>query len=483
MIKKTWALVTILSIGFGCNTRTENTSDAANEVADVVANPIDSQTEVAVDQQAEQEMAAAKLSPGLYRGGLKLAVGGNVVTGYYEDASGWNDAVGAPQFSCEYSFTGEYTGSDIIPLNLPMDDGATGRLEILSPGKIRVYLSRSPCHNDQAVTEVWEIESAYPLLAIKNVVSPKSYFYANPNEESRRSAYLLKGDRAEVTGINGEWYEVRYHGEKSITEGWMPASAFQDEQNHNTVLGTWLARAGESYEVYYKFYSNNRYKSWSINSLEPQGMTGDFSISAPGIISLQPCGSAAATMPFRNATIGEISLMLPKTDRWTVFERKSGNAQLEDADFSIEKRQIVSAVNGQIVRVPSSGTKAAFLNAACPFEVTPDVINNGEGTFDIIRVSSTEKGQLFYAVLDGDDVAALVIEAPSVRWRGIAVGTTFGDLKKAIPSVTVDRSDIEGRIVGYNEELSFSFGHLSNQLFDAKTKNIPDTVKIKQIIL
>src|SRR5690606_37325188 len=133
------------------------------------------------------------------------------------------------------------------------------------------------------------------------------------------------------------------------------------------------------------------------------------------------CGSAATTIPFRNATTGEISLMLPKTDRWTVFERKSGNAQLENADFSIEKRQIVSAVNGQIVRVPSSGAKAAFLNAACPFEVTPDVINNGEGTFDILRVSSVEKGPLFYAVLVGDDVAALVIEEigrASCRERG-----------------------------------------------------------------
>lgn len=480
MIKTTWALVTILSISFGCSTRTENTSDTVDEVTEVTTRPGDGKTEVPVDQQAVTE----KLTSGLYRGGLKLAINGNTVSGYYEDASGWNEAVGAPQFSCEYSFVGEYTGSDTIPLTLPTDDGATGRLEILSPGQIRVSLSRSPCDNDQPVTEVWEIASAYPLVAIRNVISPKSYFYSSPGEQSRRSAYLVKGDRAEVVGINGEWYQVRYQGAKSTTEGWMPASAFEgSRQTSDPVLGTWLSKPGEPYEVYYEFYPNNRYKTWSINSLEPQGMTGSFTTTTPGIISLQPCGSAAVTMSFRNAGTGEISLMLPKTDQWTVFERKLADFHLEEAGFSIEKRQIVTTVNSRVVRIPSSATKAEFLNGVCPFEVTPDVINNGEGTFDILRVSSVEKGPLFYAVLDGDDVTTLVIESSLVHWQGITVGATFGELKKAIPSVTVERSEIEGRIVGYNEDFTFSFGHVSNQLFDATTKSIPDSVKIRQIIL
>src|SRR5690606_13272083 len=145
--------------------------------------------------------------------------------------------------------------------------------------------------------------------------------------------------------------------------------------------------------------------------------------------------------------------------------------------------QIVTSVNGRIIHIPSSATKAEFLEAVCPFDATPDVLRNGEGTFDILRISSATKGALFYAVLDGNDIGALVIDRPLANWKGITVGATFGELKNAIPSVTVDRSEIEGRIVGSVEDFSFSFGHLGNALFNASAKSIPDSVKIKQIIL
>lgn len=482
MIRKTWALVTILGISFGCNTRTQHTADDSLKPGrDVTA--VDRNTSVSDDQYPPGETLSAKLASGLYRGGLRLAIDGNVVSGYYEDASGWNEEVGAPQFWCEYSFTGTYKGSDTIPLTLSSDSGATGSLEILSSEKIRVSLSRSPCNNEEPVTEEWEIADAYPLIAIKNVVASRSDFYSSPDESARRKAYLVRGDRAEIMEMNGEWYRVRYYGATATTEGWMPATAFEGTKVSATVLGKWLSKPGQPYELYYGFYSNGRYKTWSINSMEPQGMTGSYSISAPGIISLQPCGQAAINMPFRNPAAGELSMKLPNTDRWLVFASKPGGNQIEEADFLIEKRQIVTSVNGRIIHIPSSATKAEFLEAVCPFDATPDVLRNGEGTFDILRISSAVNGALFYAVLDGNDIGALVIDRPVANWKGITVGATFGELKNAIPSVTVDRSEIEGRIVGSVEDFSFSFGHLGNALFNANAKSIPDSVKIKQIIL
>src|SRR5690606_37765121 len=146
-----------------------------------------------------------------------------------------------------------------------------------------------------------------------------------------------------------------------------------------TVLGKWLSKPGEPYELYYEFYPNSRYKTWLINSLEPQGMTGSFSTPTPGVITLQPCGRSPVTMPFRNSRAGELSLMLPNTERWTVFTETSGDTELENGTFSIEKRQIVTTVNGRIIHIPSSATKAEFLKAVCPFDTTPDVLRNGEG--------------------------------------------------------------------------------------------------------
>src|SRR5690606_18427085 len=121
---------------------------------------------------------------------------------------------GSPRFSCEYSFAGEYTGSDTVPLVLNNYEGATGRLEILSREKIRVSLSLNPCNNEQPSTETLEIEEAYPLVAIDIVSAKKSYFHSEANESTRRSSYLVKGDRAEISAVDGEWALVLFHGAK-----------------------------------------------------------------------------------------------------------------------------------------------------------------------------------------------------------------------------------------------------------------------------
>ena len=74
MIKKTWALVTILSIGFGCNTRTENTSDAANEVADVVVKAIRFKTQSVGGVSHSEIDAIAKFTPQLRIADLKRQI-------------------------------------------------------------------------------------------------------------------------------------------------------------------------------------------------------------------------------------------------------------------------------------------------------------------------------------------------------------------------------------------------------------------------
>lgn len=482
MIYRIWALISILSISFSCQKQTtnDNSSHEASQIAPDDPGPAE---KVQVDRQGEVANLTSRLASGLYRGGLKLAIRENIVSGYYEDASGWNEQVHAPQFSCEYSFTGKYTGSDTISLMLNGYNDAKGTLEILSRQQIRISLSLNPCENEQPSAETLQIQSPYQLVAIESIAATKSYFYSQPDETTPRKAYLVKGDKAEVVDIEGRWYRVSYRGAKSITEGWMPASVFENEPGVNAILGRWLSKAGERYELYYEFYPNNRYKTWTLNAFEPQGMTGSFATDDSGVISLMPCRTTAVTMRFRDATAGTISLMIPGTEAWTVFEKRSGNAALEEAGFTIEKRQIITAVNSRVITIPSRATKAEFLDAVCPFDVTPDVIEKGEGTFDILRVSTPEKGRLFYAVLDGNSVTALVTESPIVKRQGIAVGATFGELKKTIPAITIRRSEIEGKVSGADAHCSFSFGYVSDELFDSKMNSIPDTVKIRQIIL
>jgi hypothetical protein len=86
---------------------------------------------------------APELRPGRY-GALELAKSpdGHVVTGYYADATGYDEHTQAPRFTCAFFFAGR-TDQDpsAIPLTAHFDDEPhTGTLTILSETEIRVQL-------------------------------------------------------------------------------------------------------------------------------------------------------------------------------------------------------------------------------------------------------------------------------------------------------------------------------------------------------
>lgn len=474
-MRLTVLLIIILSgVVPGCRPRQEKapTNDSSAVVSKIPSG-----------NEPEARVVKVNVASGLYKGGLKLAVRGDSVFGYYEDASGWNEVVNAPQFSCGYSFRGRYRGSNSVALIVHANATATGTLEILSPETIRVTLSANPCENEQPTTQTWELEKAYALLGIREIAVAKSYFYSAADAGMRRKAYVVKGDRVEVVGSKPGWYEVVYHGARSTTSGWMPRSAFEVPESTDFLLGEWRAKEGEGYDVFYKFYPDHRYKTWAGNSFEPQGMTGTFSSDAATVV-LNPCGEAAEKMPVRDAATREVAFMIPHTNVWTRFEKRpGGSTHIEEARFFIKDRMIRTTVNSRTISIPSHVTTAVFLESVCPFNVTKDMIELGEGQFDVLRISTPERGELFYAIVQDGKVTSIVIDDPGLPLYPLAVGATFAELRKALPSATVTRSETEGKIIGNTDDFTFSFGYLSGQLFDQETKTIPDTVRIKQIVL
>src|SRR5690606_20413473 len=149
--------------------------------------------------------------------------------------------------------------------------------------------------------------------------------------------------------------------------------------------------------------------------------------------------------------------------------------------FVIEKRRIRTVVNSRIRYIPSGGSKADSLRAVCPFTVVAGTLQRGEGEVDIYNVYMNDRTPLLYAIVDVDELTSLVITNNLVAVSGISVGSTFAELKKAIPSATLMRSEIEGRIVGSTEDFSFSFG--ASPLFNANDGTLPDTVTIKEVVL
>lgn len=474
-LRRLFSFIILLLIVFCCQQKAKDIP--AQAPVSPKAPPVQQPAQISVTPPEKPALAS-----GRYKGGLIVAVNGNAISGYYQDASGWDSKVEAPRFSCEYSFHAQYAGSDSIPLTLSFYETATGVLKILTPEKIAVTLSLNPCKNEEATTETWEIEKAYPLIAVKQIAAEKSYFYSAPDTNTQRKAYLVKGDPVEVTDTTKDWYQVTYRGAQSTTKGWIRAAAFETNPYAGLLPGTWLSKAGEPYEVYYRFYTDNRYKTWSFNSFEPQGMTGSFRVNGREV-TLYPCGLPAKKMGVKDFSAREIALMIPGTGRWTAFEKEPEHHTLEKTGFLIKNRQIITTVNNRVVRIPSSGTRESFLDIVCPFEVTEDTISRGEGTFHVLRVSTKENGALFYAIIDSDSVVSLVVDQPLVRTSTIKVGDTFAQLKKSFPSVTLIRSEIEGEIVGTTPDFSFTFGYLDPQVFNRETNAIPDTTRIRQLIL
>src|SRR5690606_26121407 len=188
MAQVTRLVVIPLVLSLACQAPTRDSAVPAQETDTVAQGDPPAQ---------ETENLASRLASGTYGGGLKLAIDENTVSGYYEEASGWNEQIDAPQFSCAYVFSGRYQGSDTVPITLTGYAGVSGRLEILSEESIRVTLPPNPCHNEEPTVDTWKLETPYPLVAIKEITVSQSNFYSAPGE-GKRSAYLIRGDRAEI---------------------------------------------------------------------------------------------------------------------------------------------------------------------------------------------------------------------------------------------------------------------------------------------
>ncbi len=56
------------------------------------------------------------------------------------------------------------------------------------------------------------------------VTVDKTYFYNDTNENTKRKAFVVKGDQVIIDKINEDWVKVAYEGEKVTTEGWLKRS-------------------------------------------------------------------------------------------------------------------------------------------------------------------------------------------------------------------------------------------------------------------
>lgn len=168
---------------------------------------------------------------GEYNYGLKIAYDSktNLINGYYENYTGWDDKTNNPRFSCIFYIEGKVeSGKIVIKTFSPTfekEPKIEGSLEIVNNKTIKIKLSEEHggCWNVEHFVDEpvkFELGTQENWLQIRFVKAEKTYFYKNQNTSKKQKKYLIKGDFVCIEKIENDWAYCTYFGKK-ISKGWI----------------------------------------------------------------------------------------------------------------------------------------------------------------------------------------------------------------------------------------------------------------------
>jgi hypothetical protein len=173
------------------------------------------------------------LQPGSYDDGLlSIAVNDDVVTGFYENYTGWDEKTQAPRFSCSVFFVGRIANSRV---EIATSD-TRGTVELLGNDQVKISLEEEPggCWNVEPRFDeegvVFELTEREEWKFIRMVSSERAYFYDHPDEKERGKSYIVEGDVLRVLEVEGDWVRGEYHGGQGVTTGWIKGSDLYEIQ-------------------------------------------------------------------------------------------------------------------------------------------------------------------------------------------------------------------------------------------------------------
>lgn len=146
----------------------------------------------------------------------------------------FNSSTGNGQISCTYEFKGVYkTINDktinIIALWPDDDEKVSGSLDCQLNNKFRLKFEEDlpgdmACGGASQEGAQFEIIHEKDWKNIRIAKNEKTFFYKEPNEITKRKAYITEYDAVGVIREQGEWVLAEFCG-KSITVGWIKKSS------------------------------------------------------------------------------------------------------------------------------------------------------------------------------------------------------------------------------------------------------------------
>jgi len=149
-----------------------------------------------------------------------------LVTGFYENYTGWDEQSQTPRFSCLFLFAGRLEGSKA---EIATSD-TKGTIELLGNDQVRISLEEEPggCWNVEPRFDeegvVFELTEREEWKFIRIVSSERAYFHDKPDEKARGKSYVIEGDILRVYEVEEGWARGEYRGSQGITTGWIKES-------------------------------------------------------------------------------------------------------------------------------------------------------------------------------------------------------------------------------------------------------------------
>jgi hypothetical protein len=162
---------------------------------------------------------------------------GGVITGFYENGTGWDEETKAPRFVCRFYLYGEkqedsfkiitwWPGDDLEdPINGELtfnaDDSVSVRLESEHGGcwNVNHFADKDPSKHSLDKTGSW--------TSIRVVKGRRAYFHDKPDAQTRRRAYLIKDNVIRIFSQMPGWVLAEF-GDEKISRGWIKQSDLYD---------------------------------------------------------------------------------------------------------------------------------------------------------------------------------------------------------------------------------------------------------------
>ena len=173
-----------------------------------------------------------KIISGFYESGLSLAYDSslNIISGYFENYTGWDEEIKAPRFSCIFYIERTTLNNNILKINTyypidKKDDLITGTMEILNSRQVKILLpeDHGGCWNVQHFSEEpisFNLETPINWIQIRYVEKEKTWFYSDKNIRKKTKSYLIKGNPVCIEKIENNWAYCYYYGDKT-SKGWL----------------------------------------------------------------------------------------------------------------------------------------------------------------------------------------------------------------------------------------------------------------------